>query len=394
MQSPHSNRSTVQRPVMCGLIVVLTALMGIGAARAARDWHFWGVGGDKDRRLELSFSDPFQGAELFVLPSTDLALREEKFPLITPRSLTQTPATPGSDVHCLSLLASEGVSYEEGPPSEGITTPVEVKDNTIGGVFYRYYFRGRAPRLMDCRLALALARAAPVLRANGVTEVIYANHYRPSLGTLKPGKYHDHAQGLAMDIKGFKVGARTRVSVEHHYETGLGFMDSDECLGRPMTVKGLLLRKIACDLDDAGLFRIILTPDYDRDHWNHFHVAAFHLANHSLLRPRGTSLLEVPITDLTGWAMRQPVRQRPELRPWDDVAARPWPEKHRWIRAKLGLPERPTAAQLAAELQDAGGGVLEPLYRLVGVALDTISPELLDAVQGALAETPFLLHDE
>lgn len=270
--------------------------------------------------------------------------------LITPAELTGTPGAPGSDSGCLALLAVEGLTFELAGAVEGIATPVRLTSTDIGGVRYRSYYLGPTPWVFDCRLALALIRAAPVLRANGVTEVIFASHYRPSWGTLRKGQYHFHAQGLAIDIKGFTVGSGVCLDVARDYEPGLGFMDAASCLGRPLTPKGLLLRKIACDLDEADVFESILTPDYDEVHWNHFHFSAFHPQQRSLVRPRGTALAEVPLDALPDWALGRRLQQQVEARHWDRVAARPFAPELDELQIALGIPPGKDASELAALL--------------------------------------------
>ena len=56
------------------------------------------------------------------------------------------------------------------------------------------------------------------------------------------------------------------------YEQGLG--DEIDCVGRPMTEEALILRTVSCQLRRSGLFRLILDPDYDDAHANHFHIEA------------------------------------------------------------------------------------------------------------------------
>jgi hypothetical protein len=285
-----------------------------------------------------------------------------------------TPVAPGADTDCLVLLAAEGVGFGSvaGPP--GVGTPVQLDGDAVLGVQLRYYYPGRMPRVMDCRLALGLARAAPVLRANGVAEIIFSNHWRPSFTPLRAGQYNVHHQGLAIDVQGFRLTSGKELWIERDYEPGLGFAVPDSCLGRPLTPRGLLLRKLACDLDEADVFESILTPDYDDAHWNHFHWSAFHAEQRTRVRPRGTALLEVPMSELTLWAMRRPIYQEPAERRWDAVAARPWPVELTAARERLGLPDPslPTDADLAAALQP-GPGLLDQAKRV----WESLEPDLV-----------------
>ncbi len=393
-RTTHRTRHTWRRRLRLLALLVAVLLFGGATARAGTFQEaLWSSATTREMRLTLGFDDP----ELLTLmedlePDYDDS-RQWRIPLITPRLVTGTPAARGSDVRCLSLLSAEGMAYEEAKETEGIATPVKIPDAGIGGVRYRYFYSGPTPRIIDCRLALALLRAAPVLRANGIAEVVFLNHYRPSFGRFKAGEYNFHSQGLAIDIWGFKTVSGVSLVVRRDYETGLGFVDPNSCLGRPMTMKGMLLRKLACDLDASDAFEAILTPDFDAQHWHHFHISAFHSQQLTLVRPRGTALLEVPITDLTAWALTRYHRQRPERRLWDDVAAAPWPEKHLWIRDKLGL-KSPSDAELAADLLREPSPVGRVWTALTGL-LDRLTPALDeasgDAMEPALDELSHLL---
>jgi hypothetical protein len=384
MRKRHKNlRLSTGLRLLAACLLVALGFVGSAPAGAVTVKGLWSLADTREVRFTLGFDDPVLLA-LMQDPGPDpVETRELQIPLFTPSWITGTPATPGSDLVCLGLLAAEGMAYEEADATEGIATPVKIPEAGIGGVRYRYFYSGGKPRIIDCRLALALIRAAPVLRANGIVEVVFLNHYRPSFGRFKRGEYNFHSQGLAIDVWGFVTHSGIELVVRRDYETGLGFDDPHSCLGRPMTMKGMVLRKIACDLDASDAFKVILTPDYDAQHWHHYHFSAFHSQQRSLLRPRGTALLEVPITDLTAWALERSTRQRPELRRWDDVAARPWPEKHRWIHAKLGLPAAPTDAELAAQLLQTESPVGQIWTALAGF-VDRLYPELEEATRETL----------
>lgn len=361
LRGQRKSLGVVEPSRVSGALLLVALVMALGpAARAAtptteRRVERWAEPLDwPGSRLDLGL---WALASLGELPSGGEGTphgwiwdQPDPVPLFPPVELTSSSGEPGSDPACAALLWAEGVAFEPIGSTEGIATPVRPLSDVIGGIAYRYYYQGTKPWVFDCRLALALARAAPVLRANGVTEVIFASHYRPSFGTLPPGQVHRHAQGLAIDIKGFRVGGEHLVDVARDYEPGLGFMVSDSCLGQPMTARGLLLRKLVCDLDEADIFESILTPDYDQGHWNHFHFSVMHPQNRSGARSRGTALLEVPLTDLPLWAQARPPLHEPELRRWDGVAAKPWPSAHETLRQSFGIPAGPEPAEDAAAL--------------------------------------------
>lgn len=253
------------------------------------------------------------------------------------RAFFRYPDAWASDTQCLVGLLQEGVRFELLAPVPGIGTPVRLLQDHLGGVLYRDYFRRKRPLPMDCRLAMSLVRAGAVLRRLGVTEVIWSSTYRPVLPDpekVPEEGYNMHNQGLAIDIRGFRFGTR-RVTVAEHYERGLGTEQDESCVGNPVTRNGLLLRMLSCDLDSSDLFSVILTPDYDAGHWNHFHMSVFHPKDRWRRRHKRTVLLEVDLNALPGWALGRPKRSEPELRRWEETAAQAWPKQYEWLHEQL-----------------------------------------------------------
>ena len=168
---------------------------------------------------------------------------------------------------CLERLDALGVPYREARPRRAIEIPVEVT-GPLGGVTYQTWSRRRL--VLDCSLVYSLARAGRYLVEAGVTEALYSSAYqrRNVRGTNRPSH---HSYGLAIDVHELK-GRDRSLKVADDYEQGLG--DDMDCIGAPLTEAGGLLRTILCRMDRSGLFRLILSPDYDEDHWNHFHVEA------------------------------------------------------------------------------------------------------------------------
>jgi hypothetical protein len=78
-------------------------------------------------------------------------------------------------------------------------------------------------------------------------------------------------------------GRRGSVSVHKHFERGAGRwrnLDPTEgdlagCIGSPRTSEGRRLRRLVCRLKHHSAFRVIITPDDDRDHRDHLHLEAF-----------------------------------------------------------------------------------------------------------------------
>jgi hypothetical protein len=170
-------------------------------------------------------------------------------PLPPPRV---TVFLPGGEV-CLQKLAQAGVSFQPLDEIRGVETPIAIK-STIGGIRYHSAF---GPMVSDCRFALALAHAAPELSALGVTEIGFSGAY--SYRMSRVGRLSLHAYGLALDVHQIVVDGR-RLSVDRDFARGIG------------CGVGPALNRVACRLRELGIFRELLTPDYNADHNDHFHL--------------------------------------------------------------------------------------------------------------------------
>ncbi len=179
-----------------------------------------------------------------------------------------TASAARADRHaCLERIGDLGVKYER-VKRKGIKVGVLIK-SAIGGVEYRGY--QKKPLVLDCSLVYSLAIMGRYLRAAGIVRATYSSSYqiRNVRGTNRRSK---HSYGLAIDVHTYHLEDGTSLSVSEDYEQGLG--DEWDCIGEPLTEAGRLLRRIDCQLHRSGLFRIVLTPDYDAGHYNHFHIEA------------------------------------------------------------------------------------------------------------------------
>ncbi len=170
---------------------------------------------------------------------------------------------------CLIKLKTNGIHHAHLRRLRGVDTPVRIT-GPIGGVLFRAL--GRLPLACDCRLALALHRAAPYLRNLGVTELHFSNAY--SYRVMPSGRPSRHAMGLAIDVHRVKVGDEV-LKLEEDYALSL---PDGGCTG-----DSPVLNRVGCLLRDKGIFDRVLTPDFDRAHHNHFHLAILSL--HRRRRP-------------------------------------------------------------------------------------------------------------
>jgi len=164
---------------------------------------------------------------------------------------------PGGD-SCLSELRSAGVPFQVVTEKRGVATPVAL-DGPIGGV--RYWTIGAGPMVSDCRLALALAKVAPELRAMGISAMRFSGAY--SYRMAKVGRLSLHAYGLALDVHEVTADGKSYV-VAKDFKRGL----PNGC-----AAEAPLLNRLACRFAQLRLFQELLTPDSNADHRDHLHIA-------------------------------------------------------------------------------------------------------------------------
>jgi hypothetical protein len=168
---------------------------------------------------------------------------------------------------CYDELDARGVTWKHAS-RPGIALGVEVT-GAIGGVTYTS--DANHPLVLDCSLVVSLAEAGRYLTAQGIDHATYSSAYqvRNVRGTNHRSK---HSFGLALDVHTFSGPELGMLSVERDFEQGLG--DELDCIGDPLTEPGAILKTLECQLVRSGLFYLVLNPDYDSDHYNHFHLEA------------------------------------------------------------------------------------------------------------------------
>jgi hypothetical protein len=161
---------------------------------------------------------------------------------------------------CKSELTRMGVVWKRAPRQRKIATPIYVPSMVLGGVKLTSIFR-KPPFVMDCNLALALAKAGEVMSQIGVRELRFSTIHEYRLIRMRGAKRRPlsrHSLGLAIDVFEIVDDEGKKVVVEKDYRK------------KDPTLLALE-RGIAASLD----FRTPLTPRNDpRSHRDHFHLEA------------------------------------------------------------------------------------------------------------------------
>ena len=181
-------------------------------------------------------------------------------PQPAPSQATPAPSTALPAEQCLAELDARGVRYRLAavPVSSGpcsVENPVRVTATAVPW---------NQPAVLTCALAARVNRflaeaAEPLARRYLATDIARLDHVgayscRPVEGMA--GRWSEHASGRALDVSGFLMKDGERVTVEHDWRAG-----------GPRSAFLHALAKRACDY-----FNVVLTPDSDKLHYNHFHL--------------------------------------------------------------------------------------------------------------------------
>jgi hypothetical protein len=181
-----------------------------------------------------------------------------------------TPAT------CRAWLDLYGITYTVGPNNAGVTDPVTVT-TPINGLIHRSSSstNPRATFFMDCTLARSLVLAAPHMRSRGVVEVVDMGvyNYRCIGGGTPPdcpNGISQHAYAKGIDIAGVKDSAGVYYSVNDDWV--IDPSTEKTCEAATSNAKDAFLHELICAIKADKVWNIVLTPNYNADHRNHFHV--------------------------------------------------------------------------------------------------------------------------
>jgi hypothetical protein len=162
--------------------------------------------------------------------------------------------------------------------ARGVLAPVRLA-GALHGVTFRtnldHKQRATTPwEIGDCRLVLAMDDFAEILARHNIVEVVHYSMYRKPSASLPADKVGTRHEGaLALDAAKFvdEHGAALDVLKDFHGAIGEKTC-SDDSGPSPSTPEAVELRAILCETVDARIFNVVLTPNYNKPHANHFHL--------------------------------------------------------------------------------------------------------------------------
>jgi hypothetical protein len=179
---------------------------------------------------------------------------------------------------CEAELRARGVPFTKVESARGVDRPVRLSGPLHGVDFHSGVpksQRATSPyEIIDCRLALAIDDFAKQLAAHDIVEVVHFSIYRaPPLGADLSKPHSEHQAGLAMDLGAMIKRDGTRLGVLEDWHGGIGQVTCGKgAWPNPATKNAKELRAILCDAADAQMFHLMLTPNFNAPHKNHFHL--------------------------------------------------------------------------------------------------------------------------
>jgi len=206
-------------------------------------------------------------AALALVLSARMAAADE-LPAVRYASLTQDD--------CEAELTKRDIAFSR-ESAKGVLAPVRL-GGPLHGVTFRTNLREAARattiwEIADCRLVLALDDFAAILAAHDIVGVRHYSMYRAAPDSWPADRLGTrHNGGLALDAAHFIKSDGTALDVLADFKGRRGRKVCGPKAGKGRTPAARELREIVCGAADAGLFNVILTPNYNRAHRNHFHL--------------------------------------------------------------------------------------------------------------------------
>ena len=178
---------------------------------------------------------------------------------------------PPNSSNCIQELAALGLNYEyrgDQRESAGNGLSCEIADavrvqSPINGVVYRYIESASStPLYGSCELMLAVYELSGLLREYGINEVGHIGTYncRTIAGTNTLSR---HGYGDALDIGSLFTSSGAEYNLIRDWEHNTTSFNTEAAR---------ILYEIGQQMHARGIFNIVLTPNYNAAHDNHFHV--------------------------------------------------------------------------------------------------------------------------
>lgn len=201
--------------------------------------------------------------------------------LEAPKDVRQTAAYRYGELarpDCLAALKERKIAFTREGDTRGVVIPVR-----LAGPLHGVEFKTNLPdkqrattiwEIGDCRLILAMDDFSAILAQHDIVTVIHYSMYRAPAKDWpadKPGTRHPG--GLALDAAKFIKKDGSKLVVDDDFHGAIGDKTcGDGAAPHPATPEAIELRAILCEAAAQHLFNVMLTPNYNKPHHNHFHL--------------------------------------------------------------------------------------------------------------------------
>lgn len=180
---------------------------------------------------------------------------------------------PAPQAGCEDALTAAGATFKTSPlkmhwnrSHEFLCGAKQVVQYQRGPAAIKY---SSSPRV-TCAVAKALLRFEAIVQeeaerlfARKVVSIEQMGTYNCRQIAAYAGWVSQHSFAHAIDIKKFRLKGGREISVQKHYGRGPEV---------PASREGQFLRAVARRIVAEGAFSVVLTPNFDRAHHNHFHL--------------------------------------------------------------------------------------------------------------------------
>lgn len=200
-----------------------------------------------------------------------------------------------SSKQCLSALKKNGVVFERLQFETPLIDSPVLLAGPISNVRIGPHYQGNKKKtnaVMDCHLALAMSAVARIAETLGIVAIEFYSTYRPLKRPMKKKcpkgarrkkclkkrrKYNkairaqkksQHRFGRAIDIRWLKMADGSTLDVLEHFDRRDKVAP---CTYTPSSKEAAVLTEFVCTIHRAHLFSVMLTPNANKDHHNHFH---------------------------------------------------------------------------------------------------------------------------
>jgi hypothetical protein len=180
---------------------------------------------------------------------------------------------------CEAELVRRAIPFARAVETPNVLAPVRLQGPLRGVSVHSLLSPAERARssseIFDCRLLLALDDFAGLVAQHGVVEMVHLSAYRPRSANGCTPKYagKQHCGALAVDIGSFRHKDGTVLAVERDFHGRVGLSTcSAAAHPNPASAQATELWGFVCEAARRAIFHVILTPNFNAQHKNHFHL--------------------------------------------------------------------------------------------------------------------------